>query len=253
MKKTGLTVLSIYAVFALYSCSDGNKSVTSAIFGNPHESTEEIKSNELKAYNLTTHIVYGASEDDITMNFIFLPDDGCVLWTGISLMGYEVPLGFGSYDSKSGEIMFNSSNPLNDLWYLKDNPIIKIRENEDGATMYIVEGDYVKELFNNGTKFNLKRNDVPQLDNALVKTRWRAENEAGNDNREIVFISDYKAKVDDKICLYIYRNNEIAITNGDNPIDDEVCVGRNNQDNTFNMKRDGLTNDSSYKFTLKKL
>lgn len=236
-------------MFLLFSCSNDNKSIKEVLNNVSGGNTTISNTAGVKVYNFTASIAYG-SVKDINMSLIFLKGDRRVIWTGETRLGYIAPLGIGTFNKTTGEIVFDYSEPINDIRSLRGSPIMKISEENNVATLEIVEpGGNLNELFNGNTEFKLNRAvNIDNSENSLEGTKWKSD----DNGMVFYFISDYAAKCGYRLSLYTFNKGKIAIIPyADNPIDDDVYVGHIH-DNTMYLQRDGLMGDSRYKMTLRK-
>lgn len=245
MKNLSIALLTIIALLALNAYAQNNNANDSSV---PTNTPDQTKSSG-QAYSFSVTIpYYNESTEEISsifsnMNLIFMPN-GKVMWTASTLLGYDVPMGVGSYDEKTNTITFNHDRKLNNMAHLLHNPRMILR-NEDGYTSMSLSvldrkigpggWDFIDNLFNGNTYFVMSPTTYTTL-NPLVGTVWQVEG-----GGPLEFISNYEVKINNKkICPYFYNNGKLAITTDDNPIEGEAVVGDYTGGNIITFQGDGV-------------
>lgn len=158
----------------------------------------------------------------IASQFTFLSPTE-VLWSVSTPNGFYIPIGYGTYNSTEDNIVFKAGEKLHTAYIMKNGDVtfnFKIVRNS--AKACVINNIDAESLINDGQDLEFEKDKTPIiLNNGLAGTRWRSPEEGF----EVEFVSEREVKIDGESMPYMYTDTKLGISTGDNPFDDEGCVG----------------------------
>jgi len=196
-----------------------------------------------------TEKVYNEKDvSEVTMYFGFTSTTN-VIWYFSTHDNFVFPVGFGTYDAKSGTITFLHTNPLNK--WVRETIILNFYSISNQATMTFKDEWQATRFYNDGRSFKLNKEKYSLSPNSrLVGTSWRLVD--ATEEMIIYFKSINEVLIDGEMSPYVCLGNNVSIKTGDN-LTRENVVGNYNG-NIMYLHQSGIahiTND--YYLTFKKI
>jgi len=242
LKKLSIYIIAVLLPWTNCLCMQRGENVPAGqpsaiiIAGTTWSYTETLSDERTgESINVTTHFVFTSPSD--------------VIWLFGTPNGHVFPVGFGKYNSSTGEIKFSSSEKLHkniSLYYGEyDFDIVFLIDFENETAKLKSSGDetndnFLKQFYNKGMWFLLSKNKYSFEPNGnMVGSRWEYNTSDGKAVfnfktwNEVVIIEDRVISV--PYCCF---GNMVCIKSGDNLVDENLIgffYG-----NELTLRREGL-------------
>ena len=206
----------------------------------------------------TDETIYNADGDYTTNYFVFTSNTNVIWLMGSgsidsldSIPCRMFPVGFGEYDSSTGDLSFCATDTLHQaisLYYGVEDAIVFNIDLKKKTAMLKTESKWLKPLFNEGNPFLLTKANFALIPcDALEGSRWRFQ--FGNKRAFVSFNSWNEAVIEDdeaeELHAYVCFDSLVAIKCGDN-MEDENLVGYYNGSDEMMLLKGGITGWGSY-------
>lgn len=188
-------------------------------------------------WSYTERVVTEEGYDEVTSYFVFWKNHG-VIWLMGTPQNNMFPLGFGEYDSSTGEIRLKFSY---DYGIESDAIVFDVDMTKKTAVLK-ADHKWLKPFYNEGNTFSLTEEDYTlEPSEELVGSDWRGR--YGNHSVAFSFKSWNEVAIeedgDEELRAYVCFDDMVSIKAGDN-LEYENLIGKYIGGNDMTLCRDGL-------------
>lgn len=192
----------------------------------------------------TERVVSEENYATITSYFVFRENNE-VIWLMGTPQKNMIPLGFGNYNSSTGEMTFSASDTFHQgisIYYGVEDAIVFNINLAKKTAMLKTDDKWLKPFYNNGSSFSLTEEFYTlEPSEELVGSLWRGR--YGNSSISLSFKSWNEVAIEEdgeeELRAYVCFNDMVSIKAGDN-LEYENFIGTYLGGNDMTLCRDGI-------------